>query len=192
MASPAPHRKYTIAEYVRLEAYANVKHEFLEGQIYAMAGGTREHGARAANVITLLNVALRGRPCQAHTSDVRIRIRATGLDTYPDVSVVCGAAEHDSDDVDAITNPIVIVEVLSPSTEQYDRGEKLEHYKKIPALQEVVFVAHDEPRVDVLRRRPDGSWSSSQGRSGERMPLQSLGVELDVAEVFRDPLATPA
>jgi hypothetical protein len=99
------HRRYTIQEFIALERYSNVRHEFLRGQIYAMAGETPEHGLFAANMIGILTAALRGRPCRVHTSDGRIRVPKTGLDTYPDVSVVCGHAELDEEDGNALTNP---------------------------------------------------------------------------------------
>jgi Uma2 family endonuclease len=191
MAMPTPHRKYTLAEYVRLEEYANVRHEFADGQIYAMAGGTPEHGTYTANVIGSLTAALAGRRCRVQTSDVRIRIVATGLDTYPDASVVCGSDERDREDPLAIVNPTLLLEVLSPSTEEYDRGEKLEHYKRIPALREVVFVAHDERTIEVVRREADGSWSVIRAGAGESVTLSSLACELSVDAVYRDPLAEP-
>jgi Uma2 family endonuclease len=181
-------RRYSIREYVRLEEYSNVRHEFADGQIYAMAGGTPEHGLYAANVIGLLTAALQGKPCRIQTSDVRIRVVATGLDTYPDVSVVCSRAERDPEDQDAITNPIVLVEVLSPSTEEYDRGEKLEHYKQIPSLQEVVFVAHDARCLERVRREATGEWSSIRVESGS-VRLEAIGCDLPVDVVYRDPLA---
>lgn len=189
MATSAAHRKYTVVEYVQLEGYANVRHEWADGQIYAMAGGTPEHGTYSANVIGLLAAALAGRRCRVQTSDVRIRVQATGLVTYPDASVVCGHADRDTEDALAIVNPTVLVEVLSPSTEDYDRGEKLEHYKRIPSLREVVFVAHDAKRVDVVRRLEDGSWVASSASAGEEARLESLDVALPVDAVFRDPLA---
>lgn len=130
-----------------------MKHEFLDGQVYAMAGGTPEHGAIAMRVGAALLAQLHGKPCNVYSSDVRIRVVETGLDTYPDLSVVCGTEQRDSEDPLALVNPIVLVEVLSPSTEEYDRGEKLEHYKQIPSLQEVVFIDHDNLRIEVVRRR---------------------------------------
>lgn len=189
MVSNVPHWKYTIQEYVQLEEYANVKHEFLDGQIYAMAGGTPEHGTYAANVIRMLGTQLVGKPCRVQTSDVRIRVQASGLDTYPDVSVICGRAERDPEDRNAIINPTVLVEVTSASTEGYDRGGKLEHYKRIPALSEVVFIAQDAKRVDVVRRREDGTWSTLSAGPGERLRLESIDCDLVVDEVYRDPLA---
>jgi Uma2 family endonuclease len=182
------HRRYTIQEFVRLEEYSNVRHEYFDGQIYAMAGGTPEHGTYAANVIAALSAQLRGRPCRVQTSDVRIRVRATGLDTYPDVSVICEHAERDSDDHDAIINPSVLVEVLSPSTEEYDRGDKFEQYKRIPSLHEVVFVAHDQQRIDVFRRL-DSEWELVTAQAGESVRLESIRCDLAVSEVYRDPLA---
>lgn len=184
----AAHRRYTIQDFVRLEEYSNVRHEYLDGQIYAMAGGTPEHGTYAANAIAILASQMRGRPCRVQTSDVRIRVRATGLDTYPDISVVCGHAELDPEDPCAITNPILLVEILSPSTEKYDRGEKLDHYKRIPSLREVAFVAHDEWRIDVFRRR-EVEWELATARRGEAARLESVGCALAVEDVYRDPLA---
>jgi Uma2 family endonuclease len=168
-----------------------VRHEYLDGAIYAMAGGSPEHAAVAVNVSTLLNVGLRGRPCRVHSSDLRVRISDTGLETYPDVTVVCGRAEVDPEDPNAIHNPIVLVEVTSPSTEDYDRGEKVEHYKRIASLREIVIVSHRERLVEVLRREDGGAWSRHEARVGETVRLVSLGCELPVDEVYLDPLAAP-
>jgi Uma2 family endonuclease len=189
MTSSVPRRKYAISDYVELENYSNVRHEYLGGEIYAMAGGTPEHGTYAANVIALLAARLAGQRCRVQTSDVRIRVKATGLDTYPDVSVVCGYAERDLDDPNAVVNPTVLVEITSPSTEEYDRGEKLEHYKKIPSLREVLLVAHGERRVEVVRRLADGSWAPKSAGPGGSVTLVSLDAELSVDEIYRDALA---
>jgi Uma2 family endonuclease len=184
----AAQRRFTIEDFVRLEEYANVRHEFLAGQIFAMAGGTPEHGTWTANIIGLLTAQLRGKPCRVQTSDVRIRVTSSGLDTYPDVSVVWGHAERDAEDRNAIANPVVLVEVLSASTELYDRGEKLDHYKQIPSLREVVFVSHDQRRVEVVRKTA-GGWDSLTAIGREVVRLESLECELPVEEVYRDPLA---
>lgn len=180
---------FSFAEYLSLEEIAAVKHEFLGGHVWAMAGGTPAHAAIAANVIALLSEQLRGRPCRVFTGDLRIRVHATGLGTYPDVSVVCGKLETDPDDPrgNTVTNPTALVEVMSPSTEEYDRGEKLAHYQRIPSLTEVVLVAHDERRLEVWRR-DGGRWTLDVYRAGERARLPSIG-ELAVDEVYRDPLA---
>ncbi|MGH9379315.1 MAG: Uma2 family endonuclease [Thermoanaerobaculia bacterium] len=182
------HRRYTVAEYVQLEQYSNVRHEYVDGQIFALAGGTPEHSTYAANVIGILTAQLRGRPCRVQTSDGRIRVRATGLITYPDVSVVCGRAEIDSEDADAIVNPTLVVEVTSPSPDDYDRGEKLDHYQRIPALREILFVAYEEPRLDLVRRGTGGGWSRSSASSGASLRLESLDCEIAVDAVYLDPL----
>lgn len=190
MTTARRHHEYSIAEFVRLEGYSNVRHEFVDGQIYAMAGGSPEHGTYAANVIGLLTAALRGRPCRVQTSDVRVRVRTTGLDTYPDVSVVCGRVELDPEDTKAVTNPIVLVEVLSESTEDYDRGDKLESYKQIPSLREVVLVDWRSERVEVVSRSGPAGWATRSAGAGERVRLESIDVELAVDDVYLDPLAT--
>lgn len=183
-------KHFTFAEYVRLEAMSTVKHEFLDGVVYAMAGGSPDHAAVAANVIRLLGNALEGRPCRVYTSDLRVRVLETGLGTYPDASVVCDRIELDPDDEKGHTavNPTLLVEVSSPSTEDYDRGEKLAHYKRIPSLREVMFVAHDERRIDLWRRTERG-WTQLTFSDGRAVELESVGCELSVDAVYRDPLA---
>lgn len=188
MAETARRPRYSLEEYLILEEMSNVRHEYLDGQIFARAGGTPEHGGLCANLIALLSNALVGRPCRVFTWDVRVRVRATGLDTYPDATVVCGRVERDADDSNALGNPLLLVEVTSPSTEAYDRGEKLDHYKRIPSLQEVVIVAHREARVDVWRRGSGGEWGVESAGPEGKMRLQSLACELGVAEIYRDPL----
>jgi Uma2 family endonuclease len=189
MSASARLVRHTRAEYAAFERSSNVKHEFLDGVIYAMAGGTPEHAAVGMNVGALLNIALRGKPCRVYTSDLRIRVLDTGLETYPDVSVVCGGAERYPDDDIAIVNPIVLVEVLSPSTEAYDRGEKLRHYRAIVSLREVVLVDHRQKLVEVHRRQSDGSWTRHEAGAGGSLVLLSIGCELPVDEVYRDGFA---
>jgi len=177
-------------EYCALDSDSPVKHEFFEGQAWAMAGGSREHAALAANVLGLLAAQLRGGNCQAHTSDLRIRVRATGLATYPDVSVICGRAELDPDDPrgHTVLNPSVLIEILSPSTEEYDRGEKLAHYQRIAALREVLLIAQQGPLAEVWRRQPTGEWKKDEYRDGT-VRLEAIACDLPLTEVYRDPLA---
>ena len=127
-----------------------------------------------------------------YTSDLRVRVLATGLSTYPDVSVVCGSAETALEDPDAITNPVVVVEVLSDTTEVYDRGAKAAHYRRLPSLQEYVLVSQAEPLVEVYRRTEAGRWELFEGRPGDLVELRSLAINLDVAAVYANPLAPPA
>ena len=146
------HRRHSFREYLQLEEAAEERHEFCDGAIVAMAGGTPEHALLIANFTGLLGAGLRGGPCRGYSSDLRIRVLETSLATYPDISVICGPLQRDPEDRNTATNPTVLVEVLSPSTAGYDRGEKLDHYLRIPTLQEVVLVDHRRAHVDVYRR----------------------------------------
>jgi Uma2 family endonuclease len=188
VVSGARLHRYTYREYLAFEQSSNVRHEFLDGEIYAMAGGTPTHATICANIISVLSAQLRGRGCQVYSSDLRIRVLETGLATYPDVTVVCKRAELDPEDRNTITNPTLVVEVLSPSTAAYDRGEKLEHYKRIPSLREVVLVAHDEQLIEVWRRGEDGAWSRREARNGT-LALTAVDCTIPVADVYSDELA---
>lgn len=188
MVSGAGLHRYTYREYLALERGANVRHEFFDGEIYAMAGGTREHAAICANLMIALGAQLRGRGCQVHSSDLRVRVLESGLATYPDVTVICSRAEADPEDRNTITNPILLVEVLSPSTAAYDRGEKLAHYRRIPSLREVVLVAHDERLIEIWRRGEGEDWVRREARSGS-IALTAIDAALVVDEVYRDELA---
>jgi Uma2 family endonuclease len=189
----AARQRYTFDEYIELEAASpSVKHEFLDGAVWAMAGGTPDHAAIAANVIGLLRERLRGQRCRVFTSDLRIRVEATGLGTYPDASVVCNQVELDPEDKrgHTVVNPTLVVEVLSPSTENYDRGEKREHYQRIPTVREIVLVAHDTRRVELWRRDGD-AWSEHVVSEGA-VELTSLDCSLPLEEIYLDPLAPSA
>lgn len=179
----------TYAEYLAAERVSAEKHEYLRGEVFAMAGGTIEHGRLAAAVAGELGVALRGRRCVPFSSDVRIRVLATDRSTYPDVSVVCGSLERAPDDSEAITNPTVLVEVLSDSTEADDRGEKFAHYRRIPSLREYVLVSQRAQRIEVFHRAAGGSWTLSEAGPGEALRLESVDVVLSVDSVYADPLA---
>ena len=184
MATARSHWRYTIEEYLHLEEHSNLKHEFHDGQILAMSGGTPEHALYAANVIGILRAQLLDGPCRVYTSDLRVRVQASGLDTDPDASVVCGELLRDREDKNAAVNPVLLVEVTSPSSEAYDRGQKLDEYRTIPALREVLLVAHDAQRVDVVTRRPDGTWHTTSAGPGETLTL-ALGATLSVDAVYR-------
>lgn len=151
----ARHLHYTLAEYLALETASAVRHEYLDGEIYAMAGGTPAHAVRAAAVIALLRAALAGRGCVVATSDLRVRIVETGLSTYPDVTVVCGGLRMAADDPMAVTNPALVVEVTSDSTEEYDRGAKLAHYQQAASVRAVLIVSHRARHLTLYRRSHD-------------------------------------
>lgn len=179
----------SLREYLAAESTSEARHEFLDGKVFAMAGGTPAHGALALAVGAELRNALSGKPCRVFNSDVRVRIDATGLSTYPDASVVCGHLETAADDPDAIVNPVLLVEVLSDSTEAYDRGAKAAHYRRIPSLQEYVLVSQNEPLIEVYRRNERGHFELFEARAGEHVELASLGVSLEVRAVYENPLA---
>jgi Uma2 family endonuclease len=155
-----------------------------------MAGGSPDHVALGAAVIGLLFSQLLGSRCRAHDSDLRVRVLATGLATYPDLSVICGRREHDPEDRNAIKNPTLLVEVTSPSTEEYDRGDKFEHYKRIASLEQYVIVSHGERRIEVWCREGDGRWTSRVALGGEVAKLPSIGCALDVDRLY-DAAAEP-
>jgi Uma2 family endonuclease len=188
MSQVATQRRITYAEYLELEAASPQRYEYYDGRVFAMAGGSPSHSGLAANVIHALMRQLEGKPCRAFTSDLRVRVVATGLATHPDVTVVCGALEVDVEDPNAATNPVVLIEILSPGTERYDREEKFSHYRRIGSLRGYVLVSQEERRVEVLLRNPDDSWTLRDYRTGVA-PVEPIGCGLDLAEVYRDPLA---
>jgi Uma2 family endonuclease len=185
MSGSARRLHYTYEQYLTLEEGSSVRHEYLDGEIYAMAGGTPGHAVLAATVIRLLWPLPAG--CRAATSDLRVRIPSTGLSTYPDVAVICGRTERAADDRLAVVNPVLLVEVTSESTEDYDRGDKLRHYQDLPSVQEVLFVSHREPRL-TLHRRADTGWVVVDAHEGQTVTLAGLPVSLAVDDVYRDGL----
>jgi Uma2 family endonuclease len=183
----ARRHRYSYTEYLVLEESSSIRHEFHEGEIYAMAGGTPTHAALAATLIRVIGGKL---PfgCRAYSSDLRVRVPETGLSTYPDVTVVCGKTERAADDPLAVTNPVLIVEVTSPSTEDYDRGEKLGQYQRLPSVKEILLVSHREPQLVVHRRGADGLWGSHEETAGGTIELASVGLRFAVDDVYRDGL----
>jgi Uma2 family endonuclease len=189
LSHPVGHMSY--GEFLALEKRTGMRHEYLHGEAFAMAGGTIEHGAIASAIIVALGVALRGRPCRILNADVKVTVEATGLTTYPDISVVCGSVRVSEQDANAIVNPVLVVEVLSDSTEAYDRGEKAAHYRRIAGLREIVIVSQKSPLIEVHRKNSKGNWElvCEAGR-GERAELESVGAFLDVDDIYRNPLVS--
>ena len=175
---------YTYAQYLVLEEESSVRHEYLDGEIYAMAGGSPDHAALAAALIAILRGQLPA-GCRVFTSDLRVRTGATGLTTYPDAAVVCGRTERSREDPLAVVNPVLLVEVTSDSTD--DRGEKLRHYKNLPSLREVLFVSHRGPEL-TLHRREDADWLVLAAGPGDSLELASVAARIAVDEVYRDGL----
>lgn len=191
MTSPLHSVRYTYAEYLAFEAASNVKHEYLSGQIYGMAGGSPDHAALAATVIGLLFAQLSGGRCRAFDRDLRVRVPATGLATYPDVTVVCGPRVHDDEDADAVTNPTVLFEVLSPSTEGYDRGDKFEHFKQLSSLRHYVLISQEARRVEVWSQS-EGTWHLEAFDGNGTAELPAIAATLDVAQLYEAAAAPEA
>jgi len=180
-----PRHRYTYEDYLVFEHDSETKHEYVDGEIYAMAGGSPKHSALALRVGVALEI---GRPagCTVFQSDLKVRVLATGRVAYPDASMVCGPIERDPEDRrgDTITNPVLLVEVLSGSTEDVDRISKRRDYQLIPSLREYVLVSQSEPRVEIYRRSSSGTWDYIDVREGV-VPLAS-GPALDLAALYRD------
>lgn len=181
--------EYTVEEYLRIQDEDPLhKYEYLDGLIRLMAGGTPEHARLNMSFYAQLVPQLKGKPCVAYSSDGRVRIPSTGLITYPDLMIVCGRSALDSEDRYAHVNPTLIVEVTSKSSERYDRGRKRSMYQTVEALREYVLVSHRAHAVDVYTRGEDGAWKAPvRGLKGERVTLHSIGCEIDVDELYRDP-----
>lgn len=188
MNEPAGELTFTFAEYLAQERAGETKHELINGEIYDMTGGTTEHARLASRMTLALGAALRGRPCAVFSADLLVRVLATGMVTYPDLSVICGRMERDPEDKNVAVNPIILVEVLSDSTEQKDRGEKFAHYRRIPSLMEYVLVSQHEPRIEVFRRTEAG-WILSEATAGESIKLVSIDGELSVDAVYANALS---
>ncbi len=177
----------TYGEYCAFERTASTKHEYLRGEVFAMTGGTLEHARLSSRLIYLFHRELEGRPCRVFTSDARVRVEATDLDTYPDVSIVCDEPRSSAHDERALINPSLIVEVLSDSTEAYDRGQEAAHYRRIPSLHAYLLVSQKEPHLELQLRQPDGPWLLLEAGPGQRLPIDPLSISLSVDEVYRVP-----
>jgi Uma2 family endonuclease len=177
--------RYTYSDYVALEQQSPTKHEFLDGEIYAMAGGTEEHSALAAEALRLGN-AVGDRPGRVHTSDLRIYVEAVGLATFADGAVIGGPfQQHEPSPKATALNPTVLLEVTSDSSEEYDNTAKLEYYRTIATLREYIIVSHRERRITVHSRRDDGEWTTRVAITGGRVSVESIGAELIVSEIYR-------
>jgi Uma2 family endonuclease len=178
--------RYTYAEYVALERESSTKHEFLDGEIYAMAGGSEEHSALAAEVLRVLGNGIGDRPCRVHTSDLRIYVEAAGFATFPDGSVICGPLEqHGPSPKATALNPSVLLEVTSDSSEEYDNTEKLACYLTIASLREYIVVSHRERRITVHARGDHAAWEKRVAITGGRVLVGSVPAELSVDEIYR-------
>ena len=191
MALPAEMQRQpervSVAEYLAREAKAEQKHEFHDGEVLAMSGGTLRHSRINANLVGEVRDRLKGSPCFVLDSNMRVAIAATRRYFYPDATIVCGEPRFDENDPNqtTIVNPRVIVETLSASTEAYDRGEKFTHYRHLESLREYVLISQDRPAVETFLRRDDGTWTFSSWEGVAAVArLWSLEIDLPLAEVF--------
>ncbi|MBK7977862.1 MAG: Uma2 family endonuclease [Deltaproteobacteria bacterium] len=181
-------KRFTVAEYLELERRSPERHEYFEGEIFAMTGGSRRHTQLAVRIAGLLDAALHDRPSMVLGSDMRIAVASSSLYTYPDAVVVCGPATFTDEREETLLNPSLVVEVLSPSTESYDRGRKFEHYRTIASLVDYILVSQDAPLVEHFVRQPSGSWLLTDYRAGRSLVVESIGVSISVDEIYRKDL----
>lgn len=186
MGLPQPIPSYTPEEYLVLEREADTKHEYLDGQIYAMAGASPVHNQICFNIIGEIHGQLKGTPCFGYTSDQKIRTDPLDLFTYPDITIVCGEPKFHDDKQDVILNPKVIIEVLSPTTEAYDRGEKFARYQQLKSLTDYILVAQDKPRVEhYVRQKGKKPWLYSiEHEMTASVGIDSIGCKLKLADVY--------
>ncbi len=185
--SAVPKSKLTPAEYLARERQAEFKSEYYRGEVFAMAGATFEHNAIKDNLILQLGRRLEGGPCRTLSSDQRVKIVATGLYTYPDVIILCEPPEFEDNHRDTLLNSRVVIEILSDSTEKYDRGGKFRQYQQVPSLQEYVLVSQDEAVVERYVRQPGGNWLLTVFAGLEReLELTSVPARVPLADIYRD------
>jgi len=187
MALPLKKHYITPEEYYLLERASDVRHDYFDGEIFDMSGGSIVHSRICSNVIIALGSRLKGGPCDVFEANLRLLIRSTGLRCYPDASVYCGPLETDPQDGDeeTVTNPTVVFEVLSPSTESYDRGAKSSNYKTIPSLKALVLVSRSSPKVEAFFRQKDESWLPVEiSGLSQSLPIPAVRVELPLVEIY--------
>ena len=183
--SALPNIAWTAERYLAYERASEERHEYLNGQVYAFAGASANHNLITANTLSSLHTQLRQRPCTVYPSDMRLKVSGTGLYTYPDISVVCGTPQFEDDQRDTLLNPTLLVEVLSPSTESYDRGRKFQHYRTLESLQEYLLIAQDSSRIEHYTRQPNGQWLLADFSQPEAsLELTSIGCALLLADVY--------
>jgi len=178
-------RRYTIPEYLELENTATIKHEYYQGELFAMSGATMTHNSIAENLYFHLRLKLKGKPCKPHNSDTRIHIEKNTLFTYPDISVICGEPiSLDNDDLNFL-NPTIIFEVLSPSTREYDRNEKFRLYKDIPTLKSYILVEPEAINIEAWHMDEQGGWTlKAYNNINELLQIPAINTSLELKEIY--------
>jgi len=185
MALPHDSMAMTEAEYLAYERSSDIKHEYIDGEVFAMTGASRAHNLISVNLITSMRTQLRGRPCQVYPSDMRVKAEGFRQYTYPDLSVVRGEAKFTDDEPESLLNPTLIVEILSPTTERYDRGKKFQIYRKLASLEEYMLIAQESPRIERYHLQDDGTWTFTDVEGLDAtMELPSVGCTLVLEEIY--------
>ncbi len=180
-----PDVKYTPEEYLKMEREAVYKSEYFKGEIFAISGASRKHNLITLNVSSGLHQQLRKKKCEAYANDMRVKVSSTGLYTYPDIAVVCSPPQFDDAFSDTLLNPDVIIEVLSPSTEAYDRGAKFRNYRSVSSLSEYLLIHQDTCHVEHFVRRPDGTWLFQEYlKSDDVLAIEAIGCELKLDDIY--------
>lgn len=185
MAVQLKRKFFSQKEYLEMERAAPERNEYFNGDIYAMAGASRRHNLISTNVSRSLSSQLRKRPCEVYSSDMRVKVRKTGLYTYPDIVVVCGKPQLEDEKRDSLLNPTVLIEVLSPVTEGYDRGDKFEHYRTITSLTDYLLVAQSKILVEHFVRQPNNTWLLSVfDEAQQSVEIRSIECSLLLEEIY--------
>ncbi len=184
-----PVQRQSPADYLDWERNQETRHEYRDGEIFAMTGASRAHHLLCGNTFALLHGGLRGRPCEVYSSDMRVKVQDTGIYTYPDILAVCGEPRFEDDQVDTLLNPVLIAEVLSRSTATYDRGAKFAHYRRLPSLRHYLLIAQTEPRVEHYlehcQRQDQERWLLIEYREPEdRIEIESLDCRLRLGDIY--------
>ena len=178
-------RYYTPEQYLTLERVALYKNEYINGEIVAMSGATEPHNLITINVASLLHTQFKGRACKIYSNDMRVKVSGTGMYTYPDVVAVCGEARFEDERRDTLLNPMVLFEVLSPSTEAYDRGDKFAHYRRLVSLSDYVMISQDRRNIEHYTRGTDDEWTLKEFNDAQSvLTLASVDCRLTLADVY--------
>jgi Uma2 family endonuclease len=183
--STAPKVYLTPEQYLAIERAAQTRSEYYRGEMFAMVGASRKHNLIAGNIFRRISEQFDGRPCEVYQTDMRVKVSVKGLYTYPDVVATCDEPKFEDGQTDTLLNPLVIVEVLSPSTEAWDRGKKIEHYRTLESLREYVLVTQDRVFVEKFARDADGQWTLSDCRTiDQTLVLQSITCRVHLSEIY--------
>lgn len=184
--SVQPHSRYSLAEYLELERSTRLRHEYFRGEVFAMGGASEAHNSIVANVLGELRERLKGRPCRVYPSDMRVKVDRSGLYTYPDVVLVCGPPRFEQPG-ETLLNPTLLVEVLSDSSEAYDRGRKSEQYRSLATLTDYLLIAQDRLLVEHFSRQSDGRWIlNAMDQVTDSLLIESIGCDLPLVEIYRN------